>query len=173
MPVSGRGIYVVANMKRSIVFIRHAEKEEGGSHLSPEGVYRARLIRDIFENGDLKHSIAKPTSLIANYIRSKASFETLLPLSRSLNIPIDATHSRRDVSEAANAVYNSWHFTGGSVIVAWDHKNIYDLVTRLGGRELPISVVDWPPHEYDTAIIMYPDNGDAPPKTIVIEDIYS
>lgn len=142
----------------SIILMRHAEKptDPSNTNLSDAGYDRANEIAkwipqqfgrnpdEIFAAADSKHS-SRPS-------------ETVEPLSKDTNVPIDSSISNNNYSNLANELDNA-KFDGQDIAIAWHHGNIVNLAKALGAN--PASIPEkWNKNDFDDAIrIDYGPNG--------------
>lgn len=115
-----------------ILIVRHAEKPESGSALSPEGVQRAEAYVNYFKNFQIDSQPLKLDSLFAT-ADSKSSQRprlTLTPLSQALKLRLDTRFKDKDFQSLANDLQSTSH--GKHILICWHHGMIPDLVRALG-----------------------------------------
>ncbi len=119
-----------------VVIIRHAEKPESGSELSQKGFSRANALVGLFTNSDLSKKYNIPQFLFASMpqheIGSIRSIQTLIPLSNYLNIPIEKGFKRNDYKELTREVLTNPIYDGKTILIAWPHKKIREIIDNLG-----------------------------------------
>ncbi len=129
----------------TIYLIRHAEKPtDKRPDLNPQGFLRAALLPNLFTAPTA--TLAKPDFLFAT-ARSKNSnrpFETIMPLSAALNLPISNEILDEDYPELAKQLLGG-QFAGKIVLVSWHHGKIPDLTTALGATP----PYKWPDAQFD------------------------
>jgi hypothetical protein len=155
-------------MKRSIYIIRHGEKPSkdpprhgvdingaGDKHsLTPKGWQRAGALNSLFAPHDAqpRDGLARPTQLFSpDYGNDKNSaghrpYETILPLSKLLDIDIDTTYDEGQEAELADSLAAQ---TTGVALVCWEHKLILDIagnIPLLPGPKIPEK---WPGDRFD------------------------
>ena len=81
--------------------------------------------------------------------KSNRPSETLLPLSRRLNVEVDTSFKKGQETELAVAV----QACPGVVLIAWQHENINDIVNAVPGRHdaLPPK---WPGDRFDVVYVL-------------------
>jgi hypothetical protein len=123
----------------TILIIRHAEKPEQGPHLSDIGTRRADALIALFRT-----CFRKPDKLIAAADSAKSSRprETLEPMSRAFNLPIDA--STLDVNVVAERLRDDP--AGSLILISWRHQSLPALARALGASDVPAA---WPTDIYD------------------------
>jgi hypothetical protein len=139
-----------AQAPATIYVIRHAEKlTDGREDLSVAGFMRAAMLPQLFlpTPGSSRALLAKPAFLFAT-AKSKHSnrpFETIMPLSSGLNLPISNEIENDDFAALAKDLL-SGKYAGKIVLVSWHHGNIPKLATALGAVA-PYTV--WPETQFD------------------------
>ena len=123
----------------TILIIRHTEKPSQGPHLSEQGVRRAEALVPLFRS-----CFRTPDKLIAAADSAKSSRprETLEPMSRAFNLPIDA--STLDVNKVAKRLRDEP--ADSLVLISWRHQSLPDLARALGASDVPDA---WPTNVYD------------------------
>jgi hypothetical protein len=134
----------------TIYLIRHAEKlTDKRPDLSQQGFLRAALIPNLFvppAAAAARPALAKPDFLFAT-ARSKNSnrpFETVMPLSSALNLPISNEIENDNFADLARLLLGG-QFAGKIVLVAWHHGKLPDLTKALGATPPYI----WPETQFD------------------------
>lgn len=129
----------------TIYLIRHAEKPaDKRPDLTQQGFLRAALLPNLFTAPGAK--LPKPDVLFAT-ARSKNSnrpFETVMPLSAALNLPILNDILDEDFPSLAKRLL-SGEFAGKIVLVSWHHGKLPDLTTALGVTP----PYKWPDAQFD------------------------
>jgi hypothetical protein len=174
---------MVAGPERSIVLIRHAEKQLGDAgprgvsidgiadpeSLTPRGWQRAGALVGLFVPRVDGTPAILPTpahlfaSRIGQHSRSERPLETLEPLSERLGVPIDSSYLQDDLDGLEGAIRR----TEGHLLIAWEHKRIPLLVGRLVGDPSHVPTV-WPDDRYDVIWVLEPD---AMGKALVLRQI--
>jgi hypothetical protein len=136
-----------------VLVIRHGEKPEIGSELSPEGNERARDYVHYFETFQVD---SKPVRLDALFGArdSKKSIRprlTLEPLSRALNVPLDCTFKDSEPETLARELQSKPR--GRNILICWHHEKIPDLLRALGADpNVLLPGGKWPGHVYGWVI---------------------
>jgi phosphohistidine phosphatase SixA len=124
---------------RIVMIIRHGEKPEetGGEkdpNLTPQGYQRADALAKV-----IPEHFPKPDFLFAAK-KSKGSnrpVETIAPLSKALDEPIDSKFKAEEVDEIAKAVLDDPKYDGKVVLICWHHEKIPALAKALGVKDAP------------------------------------
>ena len=122
---------------RIVLIIRHGEKPPEGQKnpdLSEHGFARADALAKA-----IPEHFPKPDYLIATK-RSKGSnrpVETITPLSRALNEPIESSFKDDAFDQVANDVLTNPKYAGKVVLIAWHHGKIPALATALRAKNVP------------------------------------
>jgi broad specificity phosphatase PhoE len=132
-----------------ILIIRHGEKPEEGTDLSPAGRQRADAYVHYFEHYNVA---AHPLALdylvaAADSAGSHRPRLTLEPLSKASGLKIDLRFKHKDCAGLARDLRT--HFHGKRILVCWHHGTIAELVTALGAdaaKLLPGG--KWPDDEF-------------------------
>jgi len=122
----------------TILIIRHAEKPELGSDLSPQGERRAEAYVQYFS--DFKAD-GKPLHLgyliaAADSKQSQRPRLTLTPLSKALGLKINTKIEDKDYPAVAEELRTKAH--GRTVLVCWHRGTIPELVEALGADPLEL-----------------------------------
>ncbi|KAF2672524.1 putative phosphoglycerate mutase family protein [Microthyrium microscopicum] len=126
---------LVAAGPPTVYLIRHGEKPDSGNGLSAQGVQRSQCLPNVF-GYQSSYYIAK---IIAQTPQSDGSqqrpYDTVVPLSQNLGIPIDTSCQRDDQKCVAKLVNN---YTGsGNILICWEHDALSDIVQALGAKKVP------------------------------------
>jgi hypothetical protein len=143
-----------------ILVIRHAEKPDKGTVLSPEGRQRAEAYVHYFEH---YHVDGQPLGLdylvaTADSAGSERPRLTLEPLSKALGIKIDQQFKSKECRELAEDLRAHPH--GKHILVCWHHGKIAELVTALGAdasQLLPGG--KWPDDQFGWVLELRYDHG--------------
>jgi len=130
-----------------IYIVRHAEKAApSGSNmmssdvpLSEAGVARAALLRDLLRNKGIQSIYS------TNTLRTRS---TAMPLSETLNVPIQLYHPRDTMQQLAALVRS----LKGSVLLVGHSNTVDDLVNTIAGKKLVPA--DLPETVYDRMFIL-------------------
>lgn len=142
----------------TVLVIRHAEKPESGSSLSPEGLVRAQKYTRYFHPFVAERQRLMPDALYAgadsaDSIRPRLTLE---PLSEATGIPLNSSFPTNEPDKLVHALTAEPH--GSCVLIAWRHKKIAALLKALGADPatlLPESM--WPDEVYDWVIVLHFD----------------
>jgi len=135
----------------TILIIRHAEKPEVGTGLSPEGEARAQAYVHYFQNFRVKSEAMKFDYLVAaiDSDHSQRSRLTLEPLSTAIGLKPDLRFQAKRPQELARELRSRQH--GKAILICWHHKEIPELLKSLGadpdhllpGGEWPAQQFGW------------------------------
>jgi hypothetical protein len=145
----GLGMPALAQAPATIYLIRHAEKlTDKRPDLAQQGFLRAALLPSLFvpPAGSTRPALPKPEFLFAT-ARSKNSnrpFETVMPLSSVLNVPISNEIENDNFADLAKLLL-SGQFAGKIVLVSWHHGNLPGLTKALGATPPYV----WPETQFD------------------------
>jgi hypothetical protein len=145
----------------TVLIIRHAEKPDSGTGLSPAGEARAQAYVRYFQHLTLNGAAFRPDTLIATADSKNSARErlTLEPLSRALGIPLDLRFSNKDIVGLVHALTSEAHRK--SVLIAWHHGTLPQIIEARGGD--PHAVLPdgyWPDNVFDAVVALrYDDDG--------------
>ena len=111
-PVSGKdGPSTLDLARTTVLLIRHAEKPDDGTGLSPAGVARANTYVHYFTNYQINGATIKLTALFAatNTSSSHREYLTLLPLSEATGLPINTPYKDDDYAKLADLLESKDH----------------------------------------------------------------
>jgi hypothetical protein len=144
-----------------VLIIRHAEKPDSGSGLTPAGEQRAAAYPDYFKHLTLDGQPAKPDYLFAaaDGKNSHRPRLTITPTSQALGLPIDTRFSDKDSVGIVAELRSKPH--GHAILIAWHHSQIPTLLRTFGAdpdKLLPHGA--WPEHVFGWLIeLRYDANG--------------
>jgi phosphohistidine phosphatase SixA len=128
-----------SNRPTLIMIIRHGEKPDESSgaenpNLTPRGYARAKALATV-----IPEHFPQPDFLFAakNSKGSDRPVETITPLSKALDEPIDSKFKADDVEGLAHAVLTEAQYRGKVVLICWHHEKIPDLAKALGVKDAP------------------------------------
>eukprot|EP00835_Amoeboradix_gromovi_P001822 NODE_91_length_21779_cov_0.171356.p12 type:complete len:186 gc:universal NODE_91_length_21779_cov_0.171356:9883-9326(-) len=136
-----------------ILFIRHAEKTKSDPiHLSKQGVERAEQLPDYMSKLVSKGIISKPDHLISMKQqapqKSNRPFETLVPLSKHLNLEIHNEYTSDEIDQLFSAINNK-ALLGKVVLVCWSHDNLPAIAQRFG-----MPVKNWKKKDFNSVWLL-------------------
>jgi hypothetical protein len=126
-----------------IILLRHAEKPDDKSdvHLSSRGQERAQALVALLGRHSPYTSNAPVVALFATRItknnRSLRTGETLAPLSRELDLPVQTWFESEDYARLARTVLKEPAYRDQTVIICWTHSEIARLAEALGVKPAP------------------------------------
>ncbi|UDL90477.1 flagellar basal body-associated protein FliL [Mesorhizobium sp. PAMC28654] len=144
----------------TVLIIRHAEKPDSGTGLSPAGEARAQAYVGYFQHLTLNGAAFRPDTLIATADSKNSARErqTLEPLGRALRIPLDLRFDNKDIAGLVRALMAEPHRK--SVLIAWHHGTLPQIIEALGGD--PHAVLPdgyWPDNVFDAFVVLRYDHG--------------
>jgi hypothetical protein len=145
----------------TVLIIRHAEKPDMGTELTPQGEARARAYAEFFEHLRVDGRKWRPSHLFAA-ADSKDSHRprlTLTPLSNATKMPLDLRFGSKDVKELAADLES--HRYGHDILVCWRHSKVPALLNALGADPSPLFPTGkWPGEKYDWIVeVPYDSHG--------------
>jgi len=126
-----------------IILLRHAEKldDPAAVNLSPRGEERALALVSLLGRRSPFTSNAPVVALYATRVtkhdHSRRTGETLAPLSKDLDLPVNTLIDSDNYSVLATRVLNNPAYRGKTVIICWTHHDIAQLAGALGVRPPP------------------------------------
>ena len=132
----------------SLVLIRHGEKsrDSDDKSLTVDGQHRAEYLSRCAAHATSALALGPPTAIMASTVRPGKSHrprDTVAPLARALSLSVDLSVDKEDSPGFARAVQEKLS-CNGTVLVAWQHEDIPDLVKALAPPNRK-SFTDWPP----------------------------
>lgn len=138
------GLHIEGRQGGWVYLIRHGEKfkDSDKAGLSARGIRRARCLRSVFGKRGHKIDFIMAQDFKPNGKR-KRPFETVAPLAKALDIPLDHTCDRDDEKCAAKKIQKHAR-RSENVLVVWEHKRLSDIAERLG-----VTGLSYPEKRYD------------------------
>jgi len=144
-----------------VLIIRHADKPDHGSGLSPRGEERARAYVKYFQKITVDSKPLRLDGLFAA-ADSKESVRprlTLEPLGKALGLPVDGRFKDKQVLKLAHEIQNLP--PGKNLLICWHHGKIPQLLRALGAD--PVKLLPhakWPDDVFGWLIqLRYDENG--------------
>ena len=144
-----------------IMLIRHAEDVgQRDFNLSPRGFQRAAALPKLFGS-----RLPKPDVIIATRASkgSNRPIETVEPLARALDLPIDNRFRDDDFRILARYLMTDERYNGKVVLVCWHHGKMEKLARALGVKDAPV----WPDDQFDHVWVIRPDG-----RSKQLEDVH-
>lgn len=140
-----------------ILLIRHGEDTGIAPHdfnLAQRGFQRAQALPKLFGS-----RLPKPQVIIATRASkgSNRPVETVEPLARALDVPIDNKYRDDDYKILAHDLLTDPRYSGKVVLVCWHHAKIPRLAKALGVKGAPL----WPEDQFDHVWVIEPTGGPA------------
>jgi len=142
----------------TVLIVRHSEKPETGTGLTPVGEARARLYIKYFQPFQKQGLSVRVDCLYAG-ADSEKSFRprlTLEPLSNATGMPLHTKVGTKDSEALVLELKTEAH--GQHPLVAWRHGDIPALLTAFGASpEKILPKGNWPDDVYDWVIVLSTD----------------
>jgi phosphohistidine phosphatase SixA len=147
-----RGAFAATSGPSVVMVIRHGEDTgiaPHDFHLSPRGRQRAEALPKLFES-----RLPKPQVIFATRATkgSNRPVETVEPLARALDVPIDHQYRDDDAKALARDLLSDPRYAGKVVLVCWHHGKIPTLAKALGVKSVPL----WPDEQFDHVWVIEP-----------------
>ena len=117
------------------LLIRHAEKPESGTGLTPLGERHAQSYAHFFPSYHLGPRLLTIAALFAaaDTPSSARPRLTLMPLASALKLPIETRYESKQFGELAGRLLSK-EFDGRNAVICWKRGEILDLADALGAR---------------------------------------
>jgi hypothetical protein len=149
---------------KQVLLIRHGEKlpDKSSTALSSEGVKRAEALPGLFEVSE-KRSTPFPAPdfifAMANEKNSTRPVDTVVPLSKKLNLPINSDYGKENQDKLPVELFENPKYAGKTVLISWRHKALPKLAAKLKAPGAPET---WGDDVYDRVWqINYDKDGQA------------
>ncbi|MDB6112582.1 MAG: flagellar basal body-associated protein FliL [Pedosphaera sp.] len=116
----------------TILIIRHAEKPDSGTDLTPVGQQRAKAYVQYFKTFTIDSKPLNPDALFAAADSEKSHRPrlTLEPLSKALGLKIDDRFKAKQFQELAQAIQAG--DPGKHILICWHHGAVPELLKAFG-----------------------------------------
>ena len=153
---------------RWVLVIRHGEKPETGTGLTPAGEARAKAYVEYFTHYKADGHPIKIGRLIATKDGKNSWRErlTLTPLSEATKIPLEMDFKNGKYDELVKSLNDS---PGkGNILICWHHGNIPPMISAFGADPVKlIGAAKWPDDHFDWVIQLHYDaTGHLIPKDV-------
>ncbi|WRH90813.1 histidine phosphatase family protein [Pseudomonas fluorescens] len=154
-----------ADGTQTLVFLRHAEKPEGGlGQLNCQGLNRAidlsTLLPEKFGKADYVFA-ANPTRNVEegeldnsySYIRP---LMTISPAAIKLGLPVNIEFSANDTSDLARELLED-KYHNSTIYTAWSHGYLPELINKVAGKALGEKqniTEDWAGNDFDSLYVL-------------------
>ncbi|WP_258595223.1 flagellar basal body-associated protein FliL [Mesorhizobium sp. AR07] len=144
----------------TVLIVRHGEKPDSGTGLSPAGEARANAYVAYFQPFMLDGVPFRPDVLVASADSKNSARErlTLSPLSKALKLPIDQRFADKDVKGLVAALASESH--GKSILIAWHHGELAKLIKAFGAD--PKALLPngkWPDDVFNWVVVLRFDHA--------------
>jgi hypothetical protein len=139
----------------TVLIVRHTEKPEAGTGLTPQGEERARLYAKYFQPFE-EEGLSIPVDSLYAGADSKNSFRprlSLEPLSKATGMPLHLKVGTKDSELLVTELKTEPH--GQHPLIAWRHGEIPTLLKAFGAspeKLLPNGI--WPDDVFDWVIVL-------------------
>lgn len=145
-----------------VILIRHAEKNQSGSHLSLKGRQRAAALVPTFLGAPYLLHFGPPAAIYLRKASTNAPAvrwaQTVINLADELGIPIKGEYSKTDAAALVEEIMQSEEYEGKMVLVCWSHGGMPKLAELFGAKKAPKK---WTKNVYDRFwILTFSENGD-------------
>ena len=147
-----------------VILIRHAEKPEYGSELSPQGQKRAEALAWFFQNNADVTRYGAPAAIYAAAPKhedsSVRSIQTVTPLAKALKMEINTEFTRGQTHKIAADIMENPAYRGRMVLICWQHTNLVDIVRELAAYSGTAQAIqdslpsEWPDGAFDRVWIL-------------------
>jgi len=145
------GVFVLKGGGPSVILLmRHGEDAgQRDFNLNPRGYQRAAALPKLFGS-----RLPKPQVIIATRASkgSNRPIETVEPLAKALNLPIDNRFRDDDFAALAHDLLTDERYEGKTILVCWHHGSIPKLAKALGVKGAP----KWPDRQFDHVWVIEP-----------------
>ena len=133
----------------TIFLIRHGEKPDSGSGLSPAGQARADAYVKYFQNlKDRQGNVIRWDYLFAcdDSEHSDRPLLTITPLAAKINKQIDAKYKDKDYAQlVAHFQAKAKQYAGSNILICWHHGEILQLAEAMGASSATLPATsNWP-----------------------------
>jgi len=162
-----------ATRPAQIILFRHAEKpaDKENSHLSPEGVRRARKLAGFLSTNPVVNKYGKPVAIFATRTTrdddGRRTQETVAPAAAALKLAVQTPFLGKDYKQLAKLILGNSAYAGKTVVICWNHDVISDLAAELGVSPPPPA---WKAEEYDQVFVIS-FRGKAAMLTVMAENL--
>lgn len=134
-----------------IVLIRHGEKPDKGDNLTCAGFNRSlKLVEVLHQKFGIPNYLYVPAMSAGNKTKHARMFQTITPFAVKYNLAVNNTFEEKKPKALAQELMDK----RGTVIVTWEHKEMVDILERLG---VDVPSLKWPDNDYDSIwIVTYP-----------------
>jgi len=143
-----------------VLVIRHAEKPESGTGLTPEGERRAAAYAGYFEHYRIDGKPFKASHIFATADTKKSYRErlTIEPYAHALGMQIDQRFKNADVEGLAQDLASNDY--GTAILICWHHGEIPALLKALGAdTHALVPETTWPSDVFDRVIELHFDGN--------------
>ncbi len=147
--------FLAANIyaQDSVIIIRHGEKPADGDNLNCMGFNRSLGIPAVLSSKfSIPSYVYVPSLDCGKATKHSRMFQTVTPFAVQYNLTINSKHGKSDTKDLAKAVTGKLGTKGthGTILIVWEHKNIKDIATAMGVKNVP----SWPDDDFDSIWII-------------------
>jgi len=128
---------------QQILIIRHGEKPPETARsvdLNAQGKERAEALPNLFKASATRPSPFPTPDFIFATKNTKHSFrplETVMPLAKKLNQPINALYADEECAKLADEILKNPKYAGKTILISWHHGMIPQLAGKLHATGMP------------------------------------
>jgi hypothetical protein len=126
-----------------VLIIRHGEKPPENAKsvdLNAQGKERADALPNLFKASTTRPSPFPTPDFIFATKNTKHSFrplETVMPLAKKLNQPINANYADEEYAKLADEILKNPKYAGKTALISWHHGMIPQLAEKLHATGMP------------------------------------
>ena len=138
-----------------IIIFRHGEKPAQGDHLNEKGRKRAKKLVTYLTTNPVIIAKGIPSAIFAAGIKaggsSHRSIETVSPLARYLNIPVNSDFLKDEIVNLEKYIADKKSIDDKVVVISWQHSWIPPMAKQFG---LEFGPEKWNDDDFDTIWIL-------------------
>jgi hypothetical protein len=136
------------NKSLKLIFIRHAEKPDGGDNLSCVGLNRALKLPEVLKaKFGLPDRVYVPALHLGKSTPRSRMFQTISPFAIKYNLTINSSFEEEDAKDIASDLEGR----KGTILIVWEHSQIKPILKALG---LTVKGLQWPDNDFDSIWIV-------------------
>ena len=139
----------------TLLIVRHAEKPDTGSGLTPAGEHRAKAYADYFKHFEFDGTPVHIDTLVATADTAKSARPrlTVEPFAKASGLELQQPFADKQVHELA--AWLAQQPSGRTTLIAWHHGQIPNLLTALGADPSAlIGAPAWPSSVYSWVVVL-------------------
>jgi len=128
----------------SVFLIRHAEKPLVGSHLSKDGVIRAKELHKYLEHVNFLPDII--VAMKQHKDHSNRPYETVMYLAEKIGVDIFNEYERDQIDELIKLISS---YEDIDILISWEHHRLVDIIERLTNIR-----IEWKSDDYTSCYLI-------------------